>query len=249
MNFPPSVPLLYPLLVSCGILLAVCYPVTKQMTDPRLKRQYYVLQAVALLGLVVGAKLAVMWGDHDWPFTPMSFNEVLVCGRSITGGLIGGFLAPEVAKVLIGYPMPPNDRFAAILPFSIAIGRVGCLLDGCCRGIPWNGPWSIVYGDGIPRHPAQIYEILFQLSMGVLFLYLVNHGLLFGRIFCAYLFGYGCFRFLTEFLRETPRIVHGFSAYQVMAVFMLLLGLGVLLKRTLYPPATWEPFRVAWTLF
>ena len=53
---------------------------------------------------------------RDW-------HEILLSGRSVTGALILGFLAAEAAKPLLGYSMPPNDRFATLLPFSFAIGR------------------------------------------------------------------------------------------------------------------------------
>jgi len=81
-----------------------------------------------------GAKLSVLIGDYHWPWvTVEDWRNVLWSGRSITGALILGFLCAELAKPLIGYPMPPNDRFAALLPFTIATGRVGCLITGCCR--------------------------------------------------------------------------------------------------------------------
>jgi prolipoprotein diacylglyceryltransferase len=238
-----GIPVLYPVLVTCGLVLALAYPATKNITDPAMKRQYYVLQAITLLCAVAGAKLAVLWGDYNWPMVSLDFKTILQSGRSVTGGLLLGFVGAEIAKVIVGYPLPPNDRFAAILPISLAIGRVGCLLQGCCRGIPWNGPWAIVYSDGISRHPAQLYEIIFQLAMGALFMFLVKRGLLFGRIFCAYMIGYGFFRVLTEFLRETPKGADGVSAYQILAVLMLAVGLFVLLKRTVRPDPRWRAFQ------
>ena len=69
-------------------------------------------------------------------------------GRSIAGALLFGFIGAELAKPLMRYRLPPNDRFATVLPFSIAIGRIGCLLAGCCLGEPWNGPWAVRAADG-----------------------------------------------------------------------------------------------------
>ena len=50
----------------------------------------------------------------------------------------------------------------------MTVGRVGCLLSGCCFGKPTTLPWGIDFGDGIARHPTQISELLFCLGAFVL---------------------------------------------------------------------------------
>ncbi len=235
----------YLLFVGLAVLIALAFPVTKHLREEHLRRQYYFLQGVTLLGAVAGAKLSVLIGDYDWPWVTVNdWRSVLWSGRSITGALILGFLCAELAKPLIGYPMPPNDRFAALLPFTIATGRVGCLITGCCRGLPYDG-WCAIRGtDGIPRYPAQIFEIIFQLAIGVLFLLLVKEGRLFGRLFSLYLVVYGVFRFLTEFIRDTPKFFGNYSGYQLLALLMIGLGAAFFLKRTLAPPPGWNEFRI-----
>jgi prolipoprotein diacylglyceryltransferase len=232
----------YAISVGVAVALALLFPVAKHLRGGE-RRSYYTLQTITLLGAVLGAKLSVLLGDYGWPFVPMrDWHEILLSGRSVTGALILGFLAAEAAKPLLGYSMPPNDRFATLLPFSFAIGRVGCLATGCCRGIPWRGPWAITYSDGIPRHPTQAYELLFQVAVGLIFLALLRRGLLFGRLFSVYLIAYGAFRFGIEFLRETPKTWGPLSAYQGLCLVMIALGTAFLVKRTFWPPATWKTF-------
>ena len=232
----------YALSVGVAVALALLFPVAKHLRGDE-RRSYYTLQAITLLGAVLGAKLSVLLGDYDWPFVPMrDWNAILVSGRSVTGALILGFLAAEGAKPLLGYRIPPNDRFATLLPFTFAIGRIGCLTAGCCRGLPWRGPWAITYADGIPRHPTQAYELLFQVAAGLIFLALLRRGLLFGRLFSVYLIAYGAFRFGIEFLRETPKTWGPLSAYQGLCLVMIALGTAFLVKRTLWPPETWKRF-------
>lgn len=214
-----------------GLLLLFLYPVAGHLAGAD-KRRYYLLQAITLAGAVVGAKLVVLMGDRQWPVVPLaSLEDVLLGGRSIVGGLIGGFLAAEIAKPLLGYRLPPNDRFAAALPFSLAIGRVGCFLSGCCRGTPFDGWPAVTYADGIARHPAQLYEAAFQLAMGVFLMVLVRRGVLRGRLFALYLVSYGLYRFLSEFVRETPHVLAGFSVYQAFCVLMVLIGAATLTLR------------------
>jgi phosphatidylglycerol---prolipoprotein diacylglyceryl transferase len=223
--------------VAAAVAIALLFPVTGNLRDPESKRSYYRLQAITLVGAVLGAKLSVWFGDYGWPFREVpDWHVALLSGRSLTGGLIGGFLAAEVAKPVVRYRLAPNDRFATLLPFTLALGRVGCTRAGCCRGIPWDGPWAIRYSDGIARHPAQIYELLFQLAIGGLFVLLMRRGKLHGRLFALYLVVYGVFRFGIEYLRETPKWIGVLSGYQVLSLAMILLGAAFLLARTVRTP-------------
>lgn len=226
-------PLAYVLPVIGAFVVLFAFPLTRGFAEGKDRRTYWALQGITLLGALAGAKLAVLMGDRLWPVVPItSFREVLESGRSIVGGLIFGFLAAEAAKPLLGYTLPPNDRFAMAVPFSIATGRLGCLFQGCCRGVPWDGPLAITYSDGIPRHPAPLYEILFQLAIGGLFVFLLRRHALAGRLFAVYLVGYGGFRFATEFLRVTPRVFGAFSVYQALSVVMVGLGVASWIRHT-----------------
>ncbi len=236
----------YALFAGLAVALALLFPVTKHLRKAEQRRSYYLLQTITLLGAVAGAKLSVLIGDHGWPLVPVSdWGAVLLSGRSVTGALILGFLAAEAAKPLMGYTLPPNDRFATLLPFSFAVGRLGCLAAGCCRGIPWDGPWAVADSAGIHRHPAPVYELLFLLATGGIFLVLLRRGLLFGRLFSVYLIVYGAFRFLTEPLRDTPKLFGPLSGYQLLCLAMIVLGAAFLVKRTLRPPAAWKGFAPA----
>lgn len=239
-TFHPS----YFFFVGVGVLIALAFPVTRHIRERRLRRQYYLLQGITLLGAVMGAKVSVLIGDHGWPWVAVdNWPAVLWSGRSITGALILGFLFAEIAKPLVGYAMPPNDRFATLLPFTIALGRVGCLTAGCCLGLPFDGWCAVRAADGVLRYPATLFEIVFQLAVGALFVVLVRRGLLYGRLFSFYLVLYGAFRFLTEFIRDTPRFFGGFSGYQLLSLFMIALGGMFFLKRTWSPPPAWNEFR------
>jgi phosphatidylglycerol:prolipoprotein diacylglycerol transferase len=222
----------YAIPVLAGILLALLFPSSKQFEDADDKRRYRLIQGFTLVGAIVGAKVSVLFGDLHWPMTPLESPwQIVISGRSITGGLIGGFLTAELLKPLMGYRLRPNDRFATILPFSVAIGRIGCLVAGCCQGRAFDGPWAL---DG--RHPAPIYEMAYQLTIGGVFVMLLRTKRFEGRLFAIYLIAYGTFRFFSEMVRATPELGWGISGYQVLALAMLPMGLFGLL-RTLPDPA------------
>jgi phosphatidylglycerol:prolipoprotein diacylglycerol transferase len=230
----------YAAMVLLGFALALAFPLTRGLRSADDRQRYWTLQAITLLGALLGAKFAVLMGDALWPIQPFhEWVELLISGRSIVGALLFGFLFAEAAKPLLGYRLPPNDRFAMILPFSMGVGRVGCILAGCCRGVPWDGPLAITYGDGIPRHPAPLYEMLFDFAMGYALVALYRRGKLPGRLFAVYMAAYGMFRFVSEYWRETAKAFAGLSAYQWFALALVIAGLASLALRTWRPPAAW----------
>ena len=241
MTAAPDIHASYAVLMIASVALLLLVPTTAHLTRPEDRGRYYTMQAVTALGAIAGAKLGVLFGDALWPLRPFDdWSALLASGRSIAGALLVGFLAVEAAKPLLRYDIPPNDRFAVALPFSIAIGRIGCLVAGCCRGAPHDGPLAIAYDDGVLRHPAQLYEALFQLAAGYALLVLWRRKVLFGRLFALYLALYGAFRFATEFLRDTAKPFAGLSAYQWMSLAMVAAGAAALYLRSRRQPASWE---------
>src|SRR5688572_30283950 len=215
----------YAVMVVLAFGLTLSFPMTRHFTDPSDKRRYYAMQAITAVCALLGAKLAVVFGDAMWPLHEFhDWDQLIGGGRSLAGALLFGFLGAEAAKPLLRYDIPPNDRFAIILPFSFGLGRIGCLIVGCCRGIPFDGPWAITYADGIPRHPAAVYEILFHWTMGFVLIGLWRRQVLFGRLFAFYLVSYGVFRFMSEFIRETPRAFGDLSGYQILSLLMIVAG-------------------------
>lgn len=236
----------YALMVVLGFALTLAFPMTRHFQYPRDRHRYYAMQAITAVCALLGAKLAVLFGDALWPMEEFhDWGALLGGGRSLAGALLFGFLGAEAAKPLLRYDIPPNDRFAIVLPFSIGIGRIGCLIVGCCRGVPFDGPWAITYGDGIPRHPVPVYEMVFHWAMGFVLIALWRRQILFGRLFALYLSSYGVFRFLTEFIRETPKAYGDWSAYQIMSLMMIAAGAVALIARTVHQPASWERWKPA----
>jgi len=215
----------YGIPVLLGLLLPIVFSSSPKIADPLLRRKYQFLQLMTLLGAIVGAKVVVLMGDRLWPWVPLpSWGIVVSSGRSVVGGFLFGFLTAEILKPILKYPLPSNDNFARTLCFSVAIGRVGCWLSGCCTGMPWDGPlaWHDAHGGG--HVPIQTMEFLFHGGLGVLFTYAIRRGWWVGQVFAVYMFSYGLYRFLTEFLRETPKVWEGFSVYQGFCVALMVAG-------------------------
>ena len=224
MSFDQSLHATYALLILLGVALFAFFRPTSHYSAPE-KRAYWRLQAITFIAALFGSKIAVLFGDALWPLTPMKdWSALLWSGRSIVGALLFGFIVAESCKPIMKYRLPPNDRFAVILPFSIATGRIGCWFTGCCLGVPMRGGIALVAADGVSRYPAALVEAGFNLLCGIGLMLMLRRKLLAGRLFALYLIVYGLFRFATEELRVTAKAFAGYSAYQWICVAMIVAG-------------------------
>ncbi len=223
---------IYFISVATAFCLVFIFPLTKDFGSQHEKNQYFYLQGITLLGAIFGAKLAVLMGDAIWPLRP--FNEwgaLIFSGRSIVGALLFGFIFVEIAKPLMNYQRLPNDRFAIVLPFSIAIGRIGCWFTGCCLGVETDSSLGIKHLDDINRYPIAMIELFFHLSVGLILIHFFRRQQFQGQIFALFMIFYGSFRFLTEFIRDTEKAFYGLSAYQYFAMMLVIAGMISFLLR------------------
>jgi prolipoprotein diacylglyceryltransferase len=177
------------------------------------------LAVAAFIGGVFGAKLpfAVARGV-DWTQAAAWSTD----GKTVTTGLIGAYVAVEFAKWVMGIRIKTGDSFALPLALALAVGRWGCFFNGCCFGRETNLPWAYDFGDGVLRHPTQVYESLFHLAMAGVLLWLTDRGLMRTHRLQLYLIVYGVFRFLMEYLRPEPAWFGGLTFYQWVAVVLIV---------------------------
>ena len=211
----------YPLLVLAGIAVSVVFWVRLAKRDERL----LVIYLAALVSAFLGAKVVYLAAE-GWMFWDAPDRwRIWATGKTILGALLGGYAGVEVAKKLTGYASATGDWFAVIAPVGIVLGRIGCLLHGCCLGTECApAGWTLSDVHGVARWPAVPVEIAFNLLAMLAFLALRRGHLLAGQHFHIYLMAYGAFRFAHEFLRATPRIGGGISGYQLAALACVALG-------------------------
>ena len=156
----------------------------------------------------------------------LSWQAWLSDGKTITMALIGAYVGVEIAKWFLGITVKTGDGFAIPLALALAVGRLGCFCNGCCYGVETSLPWGVVFHDGVPRHPMQIYESLFHLGMAAVLWGLMRGGLFRYQLLKLYLICYGVYRFFTEMIRPEPRDWWGLTFYQMVSV-LLIAGLSV----------------------
>jgi phosphatidylglycerol:prolipoprotein diacylglycerol transferase len=189
------------------------------------------LSLIIMISGFLGSRLFHVFYEH-WDFYSVYPIEIF---KFWNGGFVyfGGFLA---ALFMSGAYLKSQkqrflkwaDFFTPLLSASYALGRIGCLLEGCCYGQYCNLPWSIS-----GRHPTQIYMSLGEFFIFGIILWLEKKKPVFtGFLFTTWIMLHSVFRFIFEFFRDDDRGVSiiGLSISQMICV-VLLLGSSIFLFR------------------
>jgi phosphatidylglycerol:prolipoprotein diacylglycerol transferase len=218
----------YTILLLAGIIVSLVVWTHLGRREPRLKLVYL----GALLGAFTGAKLVYLAAE-GWLFRDSPDRWLIwATGKTIVGALLGGYAGVEIAKKFTGYEKATGDLFAIVAPIGIILGRIGCLLHGCCLGRVCEPHWwTLTDSNGLSRWPAVPAEIAFNAIAVITFALMRARSVLPGQLFHLYLIGYGLFRFVHEFLRATPRISHGLTGYHVASLACVILGTWRFLQR------------------
>jgi phosphatidylglycerol:prolipoprotein diacylglycerol transferase len=158
------------------------------------------------------------------------------------GGFLGLALTLVFCAGLSGQDgMMFLDALARSIFLGHAVGRLGCLSYGCCFGRPTRHPLAITYCNphakavrighrqGIPLHPAALYEAALELALLVGINAVALCGAPLGTPTAFAFVGYGCIRFAVEFLRDQNgrTVVGSLSVNHVVALVALGVGAGI----------------------
>jgi phosphatidylglycerol---prolipoprotein diacylglyceryl transferase len=172
-------------------------------------------------GAMIGAKLPFALSDWTGLVSGAAwFSD----GKTILCGIVGGYFGVELAKWALDVRIKTGDTFAVPVAVGVAIGRIACFAAGCCYGTPTDLPWGVCFaraGDSTPRHPTQLYEAAFHLTMAGILFALQQKQLCRGQLVKLYILAYLGYRFLTEFIRPEARWLWGLSGYQWTALVLV----------------------------
>lgn len=186
--------------------------------------------AAAAVGALAGSRMLGL--AEQWPTVAAAarsghFLALLFAsgGKTIVGGVLGAWLAVEIAKRVSGIRHRTGDLFVVPLCIGIAVGRIGCFIAGFADdtyGNPTKLPWAVNFGDGIGRHPVQLYEVLFLSFLAFLLNRPANWSE--GSRFRGFLAAYLGWRVAIDFLKPQP-LIAGMNVIQwTSAAGLVVLG-------------------------
>lgn len=183
--------------------------------------------------IFIGAAFGAFWGSHllgviERPFEPHASAFIyFLANKTIVGGLLGGLAGVEITKKFLGVTRSSGDLMAYPLMLGLAIGRLGCHLHGLADstfGLPSSLPWAVDFGDGMPRHPVNFYEILFLALLALTIFTLESRRTLAdGSRFKLFMISYLIWRFFLEYWKPAffwPEL--GISSIQIACLVGLV---------------------------
>lgn len=218
-NFP-----IYPLIIVISIFTGLILTYRRTLNTSFTKEERIGFVAFILFGL----------------FSTTFISKIYDGGFSSFGGLIGIIIMIVIFKILFKKKL--SELLAIIIPvipLMYAIGKIGCFIVGCCYGIPYNGPFAIVYNyskaapKGESLFPIQIVESIVFLVIYLFISYLEKRS---NKNVVSYTFILcGLAKFLLDYLRSF-HIGKIITANQVLSLAFIILGIIILIKNKIKKP-------------
>jgi phosphatidylglycerol:prolipoprotein diacylglycerol transferase len=231
----------YSILVTLAVITLIAWALFSVKKDGRLS--YEMVINAAIVGIPAGVVFSRLLHVIDqWDYYTANPGKIIGGeGLTIWGAVLGAAIGIWIFSLI-------NKKFSfghladVITPGIIlaqAIGRVGCTLNGCCYGQTTSLPWAVVYTApnthapiGVPVHPTQVYEIVFNLIVFGVLLALRKRLRPDGSLFLVYLALYSVWRLGIDFIRDGTPFLFGLHQAQVISVFVLVVTLPLLALRT-----------------
>ncbi|MCL1822635.1 MAG: prolipoprotein diacylglyceryl transferase [Oscillospiraceae bacterium] len=217
---------------------------------------------MAFVGVFIGAKLLkplitlpdiiINWEKYEimplGEFINSTFAETV-----FYGGLIGGILAAYIYCRSFKVPfLKTADSLAPAIPAGHALGRIGCLLGGCCYGVEVHAshPFAIIYPErvdafaavaapaGTPLLAVPVIESIGNIIIAVLVLLLGRRKKHEGQSIALYGLLYGIQRFVLEFYRGdlVRGVYQGISTSQIISIGVVVVSVVIFIMPYLKKP-------------
>ena len=201
----------------------------------------------SIIGVILGGRIGyvVFYQLDNFILNPLYIFYIWQGGMSFHGGLIGMILSMMLFSKNNNIPFYQlSDLVSLVAPIGLLLGRIANFINIELIGRVTNFPFAIIYPhiDNLPRHPSQLYEAFFEGIILFFILFFIfkkyystkKYGLLSG----GFLFFYGIFRFLIEFLREPDEHIGFFfdflSLGQLLSMPLIFIGIIIVWKKKSY---------------
>lgn len=231
-----------------GLMIALAVLVLVMWAHWQIKTRWPEFSTDTLLGvIIVGIPSAIVFARllhviDEWEYYSQHLDRLIGgSGLTIYGAILGAVLGTWIYSKF--RPFSWNfgaDLVAPGILLAQSIGRIGCLINGCCFGKETSLPWAISYvhpnssSFGVNgAHPTQLYEILFLLIFFVILIFLRGKLKPDGSLFLVYLGGYSLWRLASGFFRVNDPFLFGLHQAQVIGLAVFITVVVILIYRRL----------------
>ncbi|MCJ7763548.1 MAG: prolipoprotein diacylglyceryl transferase [Dehalococcoidales bacterium] len=229
----------YGIMIALGVTALVLWTMRQVRKGANLT--YETVLTGALVGIPAGVIFSRLLHVIDrWDYYVRNPGQIIGGeGLTIYGAVLGAALAVWIYSRFSNFKFVyAVDLLAPGIVLAQAIGRVGCLINGCCYGEATSLPWAIAYTHpnspsfGVSGvHPTQVYEIIFLMLMFGVLLILKDRLKPEGSLFLVYLGGYSLWRFGVGFIREGTPFLFGLHQAQVIGILIAVIAVILLVRQ------------------
>lgn len=157
-------------------------------------------------------------------------------GFSMVGGICGAIAAVEAFKRVTGVAGSTGIAFAAPFAATVAVGRLGCFFAGLgdfTYGTPTSLSWGVDFGDGIDRHPVQLYESIAMAAMFAVLIWRIaaRDPFWLANGFYLAVGWYALQRFVWEFFKPYATVIGPFNLFHMVCAGLLLYAVLMIRSR------------------
>jgi phosphatidylglycerol:prolipoprotein diacylglycerol transferase len=229
----------YGFLVALGALVGLLVSIRGSDASGMSRQQVMDMIFMIILCAIVGSRLTFVLINYAY-----FLERPLAAFKLWEGGLVfsGGFV---LVLLFVGWYIRRHrlplwsigDLFAPAVAISQGLGRLGCLMAGCCYGKPSDIPWAITFNHPqslaphhVPLHPTQIYASLSGFIIFFILILIRQKKKFEGQVFLWFVILHSTSRLIVERFRGDDRgVIAGTALSVTQVVTLVLLVAGVVL--------------------
>ena len=228
----------YGVMVALAVIAIVAISLREAKRLKIAEEHIYNVAVWGVIGGIIGSR--VVHVIDKWSYYSQHLDQIVgFAGVAVYGAVIGAVLAVVLyvwIKKLSLWQM--LDVVAPGALVGMAIGRIGCVINGCCYGLPTDSDWGCVYENpnalapiGIPVQPTQEYHIIWNLAAFGILWALRKRLQPAGSAFLLYIALYGAGDLVIRFFREGELFLFGMQQAQLIGIILLVTSMSLLAFR------------------
>jgi len=228
----------YGIMVVLGVIAIIGISLLEAKRIGVAEEHIYSLGLYAIIGAIIFSRIIHVIDKWDYyianPLQIFNFEGLAVYG-AVIGVILAIIIYCRVKKLSIWLIADIISPGALV---GMAIGRIGCIFNGCCYGLTTSLPWAVEYTCpdsyapvGLPLHPTQFYHLIWNLIAFAIIWSLRRRLKPQGSIFLLYLAFYAAGDLVIRTFREGDPYLFGLQQAQLIGIIILVITVPWLIVR------------------